>query len=250
MSSWPGFTCPTSSRPHGAAVLWADRAQQEYASRFRGAIRGTKDWWNGGRRFGLHGPVRAVPDAGRWRTASTNLQHIEDRAASADCGRLLEAGPLPSCRIVRRPTEELHKRLERVSTKETVVNRAKGGRASLHCDRHSLGAALTTLFVMENEEKKKFDITTSCKFASPALATRICANFQFAAHRVVAHRQLLGSGAQAPASHSGILDYEHVNTAYEFSSRGCEDEPGVLAFDGNLFTLAGREPAGDAGCRA
>ena len=31
----------------------------------------------------------------------------------------------------------------------------------------SLGAALATLFVMENDSKRKFDITTLCTFASP-----------------------------------------------------------------------------------
>jgi hypothetical protein len=84
---------------------------------------------------------------------------------------------------------------------------------------HSLGAALTTLFVMENAKKQKFDITTLCTFASPRVG-----NMEFArtfnqlaidSWRIVNTVDVV---PKLPPHIPIVLDYDHVDTAYPFSS--------------------------------
>jgi hypothetical protein len=175
---------------------------------FAVAIRGTEglvEWWDDASAYMV--PFAQVPDAGRVAHGFDKIYStlkIEQHPRTA--GRLLEAGPLPELQgSFGDQLEELHKRLERVSTKETVVNRAKGAaRASLHCDRAQSGSSADHALrdgERGEEEVRHHDVVQVC--LAPRWQHGICANFQFAAHRVVAHRQLLGSGAQAPASHSG-----------------------------------------------
>jgi hypothetical protein len=84
---------------------------------------------------------------------------------------------------------------------------------------HSLGAALTTLFVMENDSKRKFDVTTSCTFASPRVG-----NLEFArafdllpidSWRIV---NTLDIVPKLPPHIPLMLEYDHVDTAYPFTS--------------------------------
>jgi Lipase (class 3) len=84
---------------------------------------------------------------------------------------------------------------------------------------HSLGAALCTLFTMENADKRKFDITTQCTFASPRAG-----NKEFVRHfnllpitswRVVNTPDLV---PKLPPHIPVLLDYDHVDAATSFSS--------------------------------
>jgi predicted lipase len=84
---------------------------------------------------------------------------------------------------------------------------------------HSLGAALATLFVMENDSKRRFDITTSCTFASPRVG-----NLEFArafdllpidSWRIV---NTLDIVPKLPPHIPVVLEYDHVDTAYPFTS--------------------------------
>jgi len=84
---------------------------------------------------------------------------------------------------------------------------------------HSLGAALSTLFVMENDSKRKFDITTSCTFASPRVG-----NMEFArtfnqlpidSWRIVNTPDLV---PKLPPHIPIVLDYDHVDVACAFPS--------------------------------
>jgi Lipase (class 3) len=84
---------------------------------------------------------------------------------------------------------------------------------------HSLGSALATLFVMENDSKRKFDITTSCTFASPRVG-----NLEFArtfdqlpidSWRIV---NTLDIVPKLPPHIPVVLEYDHVDTAYPFNS--------------------------------
>jgi predicted lipase len=105
---------------------------------------------------------------------------------------------------------------------------------------------------MENEEKKKFDITTSCKFASPRVGNtefvRIFNLLPIASWRIVNSWDLV---PKLPLRIPGILDYEHVNTAYEFSSEGMAKMNPVCwhSMETYLHWLDASLPV-DAGCRA
>jgi hypothetical protein len=84
---------------------------------------------------------------------------------------------------------------------------------------HSLGAALTTLFVMENDAKHKFDIKTSCTFASPRVGNLEFARAfdQLSIHswRIV---NTLDIVPKLPPHIPLLLEYDHVDTAYPFKS--------------------------------
>ena len=84
---------------------------------------------------------------------------------------------------------------------------------------HSLGAALATLFVMENSSKKKFDIGTCCTFASPRVG-----NLEFArafdqlpvvSWRIVNQLDVV---PKLPPHIPLLLEYDHVDTEFKFSS--------------------------------
>jgi hypothetical protein len=86
---------------------------------------------------------------------------------------------------------------------------------------HSLGAALATLFVMENSAKQKFDIGTCCTFASPRVGTaefaRAFDQLSITSWRVVNRLDLV---PKLPLCFPVWLDYEHVETEQSFESSG------------------------------
>ncbi len=84
---------------------------------------------------------------------------------------------------------------------------------------HSLGAALATLFVMENDDKRKFDLKTLCTFASPRVG-----NLEFVhtfnklpidSWRIVNKHDVV---PKLPPHVPIVLDYDHVNDEYMFDS--------------------------------
>ena len=84
---------------------------------------------------------------------------------------------------------------------------------------HSLGAALGTLFVMENEARRKFDISSLCTFSLPRVG-----NMEFVhlfnllpidSWRIVNIRDVV---PKLPPHIPCVLDYSHVDTAYPFNS--------------------------------
>lgn len=85
---------------------------------------------------------------------------------------------------------------------------------------HSLGSALATLFAMENKEKNKFNITTICTFASPRVGDAdFAAQFDalpLDSWRIVNSQDLV---PKLPL-HLPFFGYQHVATAYAFSSEG------------------------------
>ncbi|MGD1023810.1 MAG: lipase family protein [Candidatus Sulfotelmatobacter sp.] len=84
---------------------------------------------------------------------------------------------------------------------------------------HSLGGALTTLFVMENATKHKFDITTLCTFASPRVGnkefSRQFSQLPIDSWRIVNTLDLV---PKLPPYIPLLLDYNHVDSAYPFCS--------------------------------
>jgi lipase (class 3) len=86
---------------------------------------------------------------------------------------------------------------------------------------HSLGSALATLFVMENDRKKKFEISTICTFASPRVG-----NAEFVRRfnllpldswRIVNTQDIV---PKVPLHIPVLFGYEHVATESAFSSAG------------------------------
>jgi triacylglycerol lipase len=85
---------------------------------------------------------------------------------------------------------------------------------------HSLGAALATLFVMENAHKNKaFDVTTSCTFASPRVGNaefaRTFDHLPVTSWRIVNKLDLV---PRLPPHIPVLLDYDHVDTEQSFDS--------------------------------
>ncbi|HEY6466139.1 MAG TPA: hypothetical protein VIY69_09120 [Candidatus Acidoferrales bacterium] len=84
---------------------------------------------------------------------------------------------------------------------------------------HSLGAALATLFVIENDSKRKFDVTTLCTFASPRVGNmefvHLFNKLPIDSWRIVNGRDLV---PKLPLKIPVLVDYEHVDTAYSFDS--------------------------------
>jgi hypothetical protein len=92
-------------------------------------------------------------------------------------------------------------------------------RRSFAVTGHSLGAALATLFVIENKDKKKFDITTSCTFASPRVGNtefvRAFHELPINSWRIFNEQDIV---PKIPFSLPLVADYQHVNDPYSFSS--------------------------------
>jgi len=86
---------------------------------------------------------------------------------------------------------------------------------------HSLGAALATLYVMENKERKRINITTCCTLASPRVGNtdfaRMFDRLPLDSWRIVNKQDLV---PDLPLYVPILFDYEHVQTVYEFSSSG------------------------------
>ena len=84
---------------------------------------------------------------------------------------------------------------------------------------HSLGGALATLFVMENDSKKKFDISTLCTFASPRVGTmEFVHSFNqrpVSSWRIVNPKDVV---PEIPPHIPVLADYGHVDTEYSFDS--------------------------------
>lgn len=85
---------------------------------------------------------------------------------------------------------------------------------------HGLGAALATLFVLENKAKNKFDITTICTFASPRVGNaefvQLFNQLPLTSWRIVNTLDVI---PRVPLR-LPFLDYKHVETEFAFSSAG------------------------------
>ena len=84
---------------------------------------------------------------------------------------------------------------------------------------HSLGAALTTLFVLEDSLKHKFDISLVSTLASPKVGNlefkQIFDSLPLTSWRIFNTRDVV---PKIPPTIPFVLDYEHVDAAYSFDS--------------------------------
>jgi len=203
---------------------------------FAVALRGTEglaEWWDDASAFLV--PFTQVPHVG-WVAHGfdkiySTLQIEQHPGTVGFLMEATEAVHLPALQgSFADQLEQLHQRLERFSIRKATVTDEIGDQKDDEKDRperpyivtgHSLGAALTTLFVMENEEKQKFDITTSCKFASPRVGNMLFVGafnlLPITSWRIVNSCDVV---PKLPLHIPVGFDYGHVNTAYEFSSEG------------------------------
>ncbi len=190
------------------------------------AIRGTEgaiEWIDDA--AALPTPFRQVPDAGRVASGFDKIYSslkvvrrklAEDRAAEAAA-----PGQQPPDTFGGSFADQL----DQLATSRELARHVRQSLAEPRRARpmvvtgHSLGAALATLFVMENDKKKKFDITTSCTFASPRVGNkefaRMFNQLPINSWRFVNKLDVV---PKLPPDIPVLLDYDHVDTAYEFKS--------------------------------
>jgi hypothetical protein len=188
------------------------------------AIRGTEhaiEWFDDA--FAIPVPFRQVPKAGYVaggfdkiystlkvikRRLPDEPQPAADVSAAAETFSGSFADQLEQLAIIRETSRGVATRAgEARRERPTVVT------------GHSLGAALTTLFVMENATKHKFDINTLCTFASPRVGMKeFVKNFDalsINSWRIVNKHDLV---PKLPPHIPLVLDYLHVDTEYLFDS--------------------------------
>lgn len=141
------------------------------------------------------------------------------------------AAPIPPADVM--PGETFAQQLENLADtleEPAVMSLAKEKRPrrSFVVTGHSLGSALATLFVMENQDKNRFNIFRICTFASPRVGD---ADFvgQFNAlpldsWRIVNTQDVV---PKIPLHIPPLFGYEHVATESAFSSAGqVKENPG------------------------
>jgi hypothetical protein len=188
------------------------------------AIRGTVgaiEWIDDA--FIIPVPFRQVPSAGRvaqgFDKIYTTLQVVKRPLVPAGA-MMAEAVPEPFSGSFGDQLEQLaiSREVERGFRASVADVRERPQRPTV-VTGHSLGAALTTLFVLENATKGKFDIQTSCTFASPRVGNmefvRTFNQLPVNSWRIV---NTLDIVPKYPPSLPPFLDYDQVDTEYPFSS--------------------------------
>lgn len=174
-------------------------------------------------------PFRQVPDAGRvafgfdkiYSTLQVFRRHRGAQGTFAP-KTAVAAGPAPSpmAGTFARQLEQLVDSLEE-PLPAALAKPAAPPRHSFVVTGHSLGASLATLYVMENKEMKKINISTVCTFASPHTGNKEFARLfdllPLDSWRIVNSQDLV---PKLPIPIPIFLDYDHVETAYPFSSSG------------------------------
>lgn len=191
------------------------------------AIRGTegkREWFDDA--VAYLSEFSQVPDAGKvahgFDKIYSSLQVVKrtlphERAAAA-------AAPAGTAAAPETFAGSFAEQLAQLATQREV---ARGVRLSAAAPRqarptvvagHSLGSALTSLFVLENASKHKFDIGTLCTFASPKVGNR---EFVERFNRLpVESWRIVNSCDEVPKLplHLPFFGYEHVDTAFPFAS--------------------------------
>ncbi len=192
------------------------------------AIRGTEsaiEWIDDA--AALPTPFRQVPTAGRVASGFdriyTSIKVVKRKLAEDHAA--MGATELKPTATAESFAGSFADQLDQLATSREVV---RGARKSLTESRphrqtvvtgHSLGAALATLFVMENKEKKKFDVQTICTFASPRVGdldfVRLFDQLSITSWRIVNKLDVV---PKLPPHIPLVLEYSHVDTEYAFNS--------------------------------
>ena len=190
------------------------------------AIRGTGggiEWLDDA--FAIPVPFRQVPSAGRVAAGFDKIYStlkVVKRPLPAPPG-----APAPAAAAAPETfTGSFADQLEQLALSreaERSVAPAQAGGARRHrptiVTGHSLGAALTTLFVIENDSKHKFDISALCTFASPRVGNmefvHLFNQLPIDSWRIVNIRDVV---PKLPVRIPILLDYDQVDTACPFDS--------------------------------
>ena len=196
------------------------------------AIRGTEgavEWFDDAMAFLVR--FRQVPNAGRvargfdkiYSTLKVVKRHPDAKGTFA----IRPAGePQPAREEMSgsfaEQLEQLADTLEEPVLQEQIrIAKEKRPRRSFVVTGHSLGSALATLFVMENKEKNKFDISTICTFASPRVGSgEFVRQFNLLpldSWRIVNRQDIV---PKVPLHIPLLFGYQHVQTESVFSSAG------------------------------
>jgi len=186
------------------------------------AIRGTEgalEWIDDA--AALPVPFRQVPNAGR---VAYGFDKIYDslKVVPSPLPEDRALGPETAAALAGSFGEQLHQ----LASRREAARRGRGLRADeARPSRptvvigHSLGSALATLFVMENDARRRFEVGTLCTFASPRVG-----NLEFARRfdqlpitswRIVNSLDVV---PKLPPHIPMVLEYDHVDTEYSFRS--------------------------------
>lgn len=224
------------------------------------AIRGTEgavEWLDDAAAIPV--PFRQVPSAGR---VACGFDKIYSTLKVIKRPLPKPVGPVPEAQAVAPETEtftgSFADQLEQLAISH---EEERGERVPLEEGRtrpvrptvvtgHSLGAALATLFVVENDSKRKFDISTLCTFASPRVGNmefvHLFNKLPIDSWRIVNSRDLV---PKLPLKIPVLIDYEHVDAPYSFDSAGlAKNNLGCShALETYLHWIDANSPVG-AGC--
>jgi triacylglycerol lipase len=166
-------------------------------------------------------PFRQVPGAGR---VAYGFDKIYDSLKVVPCPLPEDgpAGPETVAPLGGSFGEQLHQ----LASRREAARRGRDLRAEearplrpTVVTGHSLGSALATLFVMENDATRRFEVGTLCTFASPRVG-----NLEFARRfdllpidswRIVNSLDIV---PKLPPHIPMVLEYDHVDTEYSFRS--------------------------------
>jgi len=186
------------------------------------AIRGTEgaiEWIDDA--AALPVPFRQVPSAGR---VAYGFDKIYDslKVVPSPLPEDRALGPESAAPLAGSFGEQLHQLASRREAarrgRALRADEARPARPTIVAG-HSLGSALATLFVMENDARRRFEVGTLCTFASPRVG-----NLEFARRfdqlpiiswRIVNSRDVV---PKLPPHIPMVLEYDHVDTKYEFDS--------------------------------
>lgn len=188
------------------------------------AIRGTEgaiEWMDDAAAIPV--PFRQVPSAGRvacgFDKIYSTLKVVKHALPGAPAGAE-GAAPETFSGSFAEQLEQLaiSREAERGLAPPSAEGRARPNRPTIVVG-HSLGAALATLFVMENDAKRRFDITSLCTFASPRVGNmefvHLFNQLPIDSWRIVNTRDVV---PKLPPHIPIVLDYGHVDVAYPFNS--------------------------------
>jgi predicted lipase len=191
------------------------------------AIRGTEgalEWIDDAAAIPV--PFRQVPSAGRvaqgFDKIYSTLTVVKRRLSGAVQQRTEGAIPETYSGSFAEQLEQLaiSREVERGITPRVIEGETRPQRPTVVAG-HSLGAALATLFVMENDAKRKFDISCLCTLASPRVGNtefvHLFNQLPIDSWRIVNTQDIV---PKLPLHFPVVFDYDHVDVAYPFDSSG------------------------------